>query len=120
MSPTLCPRIYTATIGMAMPFLLSALMLWGLEYCTPRYWRNRSVSVSTHVFCNSIRIRWDEPSSSLTVAPKSMRKTERVSRLMLVYSCGRTSTAVTSFFSKAERMVLAMRSSSMRYLNTMS
>ena len=60
------------------------------------------------------------PSSSRTVAPKSIRNTESVSRFSSLYSWGRTSTDTTSTFNRAERMVLAMRSSSIRYLNTMS
>ena len=51
-----------------------------------RYWRKRKVSVSNHVFCNSIRISFLLPSSSNTVAAKSTRNMEMVSREILGYS----------------------------------
>ncbi len=59
-------------------------------------------------------------SFSLTVAAKSMRNIESVSRVVFTYSCGRISTFTTSFFSSAERMVFDMRSSDIMYLNTES
>ena len=59
-------------------------------------------------------------SFSRTVAAKSIRNIESVSRVVLTYSCGRISTFTTSFFSSAERMVFDMRSSDMMYLNTES
>ena len=61
-----------------------------------------------------------EPSSRLTRAPKSMRSTDTESRLSLTYSWGRISTSKMSSFSKADKMVRAMRLSSIRYLNTTS
>ena len=123
MFPTRCPRRYTATIGYAKPFSSASRILFLLLYCAPRYWRKRSVSVLSHVFCSSIsttRSFSTSPSRSRTVAAKSMRNIESVSRVVLLYSCGRTVTCTTSFFSKADSMVLAMRSSSMMYLNTES
>ena len=53
-------------------------------------------------------------------APKSILNIDILSRLPFVYSCLRTSTSTTSRFKRAERMVLATRSSSIRYLNTAS
>lgn len=96
-----------------------------LLYCAPRYWRKRSVSVSSHVFCSSISMTRSlnsllSASFSLTVAAKSMRNMESVSRVVLTYSCGRISTFTTSFFSSADRMVFDMRSSAIMYLNTES
>ena len=49
-----------------------------------------------------------------------MRNMEMFSRDTLAYSCGRCSTFTTFFFSSAESNVRAMRSSSIRYLNTES
>ena len=49
-----------------------------------------------------------------------MRNIEMLLREVLTYSCGRCSTFTTLFFKRAESMVRAMRSSSMRYLNTVS
>ena len=59
-------------------------------------------------------------SFSLTVAAKSMRNMESVSRVAFTYSCGRMTTFTTSFFRRAERMVFDMRSSDIMYLNTES
>ena len=96
-------------------------MMFSLRwYWTPRYWRKRRVSVSNHVFCTSINISRSVPSGSRTVAAKSMRNIDSESRWLLLYSWGRTSTLMISFFSRAERMVRATRSSSMRNLNTLS
>ena len=49
-----------------------------------------------------------------------MRNIEMLLREVLTYSCGRCSTFTTLFFKRAESMVRAMRSSSIRYLNTVS
>lgn len=54
------------------------------------------------------------------VAAKSMRNTDRLSLSSLLYSWGRTSTATTFFFNNADKIVRAMRSSSIKYLNTTS
>ena len=67
-----------------------------------------------------MRISFSFPLSSRIVAPKSMRNTDNVSRVSSLYSWGRTSTATTSTFKRAERMVRAIRSSSIKYLNTIS
>ena len=95
-------------------------MLARLLYCKPRYWRKRSVSVSSHVFCNSIVITRSLPSASTTLAEKSMRNIDIASRVVLLYSCGRTFTLFTSFLRRAESIVFATRSSSIRYLKTES
>ena len=60
------------------------------------------------------------PSASSTVAAKSMRNIDRLSRVVLVCSCRRVSTFSTFFLSNAESTVLAMRLSSIRYLKTES
>ena len=91
-----------------------------LLYCAPRYCLNLSVSVSSHVFWSSMSTRCSCPSSSRMVAAKSMRNMEILLREVLTYSCGRCSTFTTFFFNSAESMVRAMRSSSIRYLNTVS
>ena len=95
-------------------------MFFGFWYCTPKYWRKRSVSVSNQVFCSSMSAKCVLPSASRIVAAKSMRNTERASRWLLGYSCGRTSKLTMSVWSSAERMVRAIRSSAIRYLNTTS
>ena len=60
------------------------------------------------------------PSSSFTWAAKSMRNIEILSRVTLGCSWRRISTLTTSFLSKADNTVLAMRSSSIKNLNTQS
>ena len=86
----------------------------------PRYWRNRNVSVASHVFCNSIRIKCSLPSFSRTLAEKSRRNNEIFERPESVYSCWRICTSNTSFCNKAESNTLATLLSSIRYLNTES
>ena len=121
MSPTLCPKRYTVTIGIPYPIGLSSLSMFsGLAYWAPRYWRKRNVSVSSHVFCSSMRTRRMLPSASFTLAPKSIRNMDILSLRPLVYSCFLTSASRTSFLRSADRSVFTIRSSSIKYLKTMS
>ena len=90
------------------------------RYWVPKYWRNRSVSVISHVFCSSISTNCSLPAASFIRAEKSMRNSEMRVWLRLVYSWRRIFRSRTSCFNRADSNTLAARSSSIRNLNTES